>query len=78
MSSTKRPTDTTAVTGTADNTIDPSTATATVEETSLTLLEKVKHLQSLRQLSHPDPRSIYKGAKIGIGPNGSRRSMGKR
>ncbi len=76
MSSTKKPTDTSAVTDTTDNTIDP--ATDTVEETRSTLLEKVKHLQSLRQLSHPDPRSIYKGAKVGIGPNGSRRSMGKR
>ncbi len=78
MSSTKIPADTTTVTDTADNTIDPSTETATAEEARPTLLEKVKHLQSLRQLSHPDPRNIYKGAKVGIGPNGTRRSMGKR
>lgn len=76
MSSTKRPT---APNDAAKNSTDPATESDQITEAApATLLERVQRQKKLRQLSHPDPRSIYKGAKVGIGPNGSRRSMGKR
>ncbi len=74
MTSKKQPNDATPATGTTDE----NGTEVTTEETPLTLLERVKLLKSRQQLSHPDPRSIYKGAKIGNGPRNTRRSMGKR
>ena len=57
---------------------DAAETVQVTEEAPTTLLERVQQQKKLRQLSHPDPRSIYKGQKIGIGPRGTRRSMGKR
>ncbi len=76
MPSNKHPSDKNSTIN-SDTTPDAETVTTT-EEAPTTLLERVQQQKKLRQLSHPDPRSIYKGAKVGIGPNGSRRSMGKR
>lgn len=72
MSSTKHPVD-------ATNTIDSNPAAdATREESSLTLLERVKQLKNRQQLSHPSSRNAYGGPKVRADPRGTRRSMGKR
>ena len=78
MSATKHPTDTTALnTSATEHDVEPnSTADDTIAE--LSLLEKVKLAKSRQHLNKPDPRSIFKGPRIGNGPRGTRRSMGKR
>lgn len=62
---------------------DPSSMPdATTDETAaerpLTLLERVQQARALQSANRPNPKGFYKGPKIGNGPRGSRRSMGKR
>lgn len=73
--STEQPTDT-LTTRAAESGVEPSSETTA--EGELSLLERVKLLKSRQHLSHPDPRGFFKGPGIGNGPNGTRRSMGKR
>jgi hypothetical protein len=40
--------------------------------------DKLTPAKNSSQPRYQNPRAIYKGPKIGIGPRGSRRSMGKR
>jgi hypothetical protein len=78
--SSKHPTDTTALNASAsEHDVEPNSAAGdTIAAAELSLLEKVQLAKSRQRLNKPDPRSVFKGPRIGNGPNGSRRSMGKR
>ena len=62
-----------------EDVVEPNAETAdATEAASSPAPDKLPPAKSVHQPRYPNPRSIYKGPKIGIGPRGSRRSMGKR